>query len=167
MSDTALILWGIALIACGLALIFAEAFIPSGGAIAALAAAVSIVGVVMLWLASSILGISGLLAVLVIGPVAFFWAMNQLPNTAFGRRIIGMKSEEEHAKEELAERERVLARRALVGLEGVALNDLNPVGEIEIEGQPHDALAEMDWIDAGTRVVVTEAAEFELRVRKA
>jgi membrane-bound serine protease (ClpP class) len=45
-------------------------------------------------------------------------------------------------------------RAALVGRCGVALTDLRPVGRMEVDGEPFDALAEGIFVSRGTRVKV-------------
>ena len=41
---------------------------------------------------------AGTLVTLVLGPMAFFFAISLLPSTPFGRRLIGEPSEEEVAR---------------------------------------------------------------------
>ncbi|HHN77676.1 MAG TPA: nodulation protein NfeD, partial [Phycisphaerales bacterium] len=56
---------------------------------------------------------------------------------------------------------------SLVGMTGVALMDMHPVGDIEVDGETFEALAEHVWIDAGTPIIVTRADGLEIKVRPA
>ena len=55
----------------------------------------------------------------------------------------------------------------LVGAEGFALTDMRPAGKIVIDGQkPLDAVAVMDFINAGCRVKVTRYENAQLYVEQ-
>lgn len=164
--NEALLYWGVALVAIALLLMIIEAFVPSGGIIGAVSVAVAIAGVVCLFRYSVSWGVSGGLAVLVLFPAAFFGALSMLPNTPFGRALLGAESEEERAARLDAEQHARDMRRALVDLEGVALTDLRPVGEVEIEGERYEALAEGGLIDVGERVRVTAVDMMQVTVRR-
>jgi membrane-bound ClpP family serine protease len=88
-----------------------------------------------------------------------------------GRAILGGRPPEEVEELQQAERDHALRRRALVGAEGVALTDMRPVGEVEIDTgagpEAMEAFAEHDWIDAGQPVVVTSTSGMEIKVRRA
>ena len=171
MSGDALLIWGLALLALSLLLLVVEVFVPSGGVIAAVSAVCAIGGVGMLWKFETIWGISGLLTMLILGPMALAWGFKILPDTPMGRAILGGRSAEETEALRDAERNAMLSRKALVGLEGTALADMRPVGEVELvtgeDIQTIEALAEHDWIEAGQRVIVTSASGLEIKVRKA
>lgn len=162
-----LLIWGIALLVVAFALIAVEAFVPSGGAIGVLAGLAAIGSVICLWMVSWTFGLTGLLIVLILGPMAFFGALNMLPATPLGRSLLGEPSEEEVIAREMAERAEQDARAALVGATGTALTDLRPIGRIEINGQRYEALAETGAIDRGESIRVTGADMHELRVRRA
>ncbi len=171
MSSDAMLIWGLALMAVSIVLIVVEVFVPSGGIIAVVSAICAIGGVGMLWRYETIWGITGLLTMLVLGPMALAFAFKMLPHTPVGRAILGGRSEEELEEMQRSERELALRRKALVGLEGVALTDMRPVGEVEIDTpdgpETIEAFAEHDWIESGERVVVTAASGLEIKVRRA
>lgn len=176
MSGDTLLIVGLSLLALSLVLLIVEVFVPSGGVIAVVSAICAIAGVGMLWRYETAWGITGMLGVLVLGPIAIAWGFKMLPYTPMGRAILGGRSEEELEAIRDAERDHFMSRKALVGLEGVALTDMRPVGEIEIRTDPDradgpvqtiEALAEHDWIEAGDRVVVTSASGLEMKVRRA
>jgi len=165
LSGDTQLYWGMVLIAVGLLLIVMEALLPSGGVLGLISGVCALAGVVLMWRHSTGWGATGTLVVLILGPTAFFWSVGLLPNTPLGRRLIGAPSDDEAAEKELEEMERVSARRALVGTRGVAVTDLKPSGEIEIDGKGYDARGEQDWIDAGTPVEVVSLGSFDVVVR--
>tara|TARA_E500000318_G_scaffold72636_1_gene67281 strand:- start:545 stop:1060 length:516 start_codon:yes stop_codon:yes gene_type:complete len=171
MSGDELLIWGLALLALSIILLVVEVFVPSGGIITVVSAICAIAGIGMLWRYETTWGIIGLLAVLVLGPMALAWGFKMLPNTPVGRAILGGRTDEELEAVRDAERDTLMRRKALVGLEGIALADMRPVGEVEIEigseTESFEALAEHDWIEAGERIVVTSASGLELKVRRA
>jgi membrane-bound serine protease (ClpP class) len=160
-----MLVWGVALVALAFLLLAIEVFVPSAGLLSIGAAVSAIVGIVLLWRVSPTWGLTGLAAVIVLGPAMFLFLLNTLPSTKAGRALIGAPSEEERAQKVLDERAARDARAALVGAEGTALTALRPVGVIEIDGSRYDALAEAGAIDAGARVRVTRATMAEIKVR--
>jgi membrane-bound ClpP family serine protease len=156
---------GIGLLAVALLLVVVEAFIPSGGAIGVVALVVAVCGLVALFRFDPKWGLAGTLITVVLGPMAFFFALSLLPSTPFGRRLIGEPSEEEIARRAQTEREFRARFEAMIGLEGVAVTDLRPVGEAKFGGQRYDVLAEGGLIAAGTPVRITRAEPNMIKVR--
>lgn len=157
--------WGIALIAAACALIFIEVFIPSGGLIAIGAAVAACTGIVMLFLYEPMWGVIGLLACMILGPMALTVAFKMFPHTPLGRRmILGSKPADPADPAETTQRHDAL--HALIGAEGKAVSDLRPVGVVRIEGERHDALAEGPMIEAGSRVRVVIVEANQIKVRK-
>lgn len=167
MSGDSLLIWGLALLGIAAIMLFVEVFIPSGGLISAIAGVSALTGVVLLWYYDTTWGIIGLLAVLVLGPTMIYWIFKTMPYTPIGRALLGGRSEEELEALEMAEHEHRIRRESLVGMTGVALMDMHPVGDIEVDGETFEALAEHAWIDAGTPIVVTHADGLEIKVRPA
>ncbi|RMH31306.1 MAG: hypothetical protein D6692_00615 [Planctomycetota bacterium] len=160
-----LLIAGLGLLALSILLIVLEAFVPSGGIIAATSAICAVAGVVALFRVSNTWGFAGLLTVIVLGPMAFLWGLKMLPSTPIGRRLLGPTASEiarASIEREKSERE---ARLALIGAEGVALTALRPVGVVEIDGVRHDAKAEVGLIDRGTPIRVTGVDGMQIRVR--
>jgi membrane-bound ClpP family serine protease len=160
-----LLLWGLVLLAGALLLTIVEIFVPSGGLISLLAAAVAVAGIVCLWRYEASWGVSGLLGSLILLPTVFFGGLSLWTNTDAGRRAMGLPSEEEREARRMKDLESKKAREAVIGKEGVVLTELRPVGTIELEGKRVDALAEVGFIPAGTRVRVTGVDTTEVRVR--
>lgn len=160
-----MLLAGVGMLGVALLLIVLEAFVPSGGIIGIVAGVCAIIGIVILWRFSVIWGVSGLLVTAVLGPMSFAYALKIMPDTAFGRQMLGPGAEEiaEIGRaERQAEREK---RLALLDREGVALTDMRPIGTIEVDGEQHEASAEGGLIDRGAAVRVTDISGLEIRVR--
>jgi len=156
---------GIGLIAVGFLLIVVEAFVPSGGIIGVVAVLCAVAGIVALFRYETAWGVSGMLTTVVLGPMVFFFAISMLPSTPFGRRLIGEPSEAELAERDANEQAIRDKYKALIGLEGVAVTDLRPVGEARFGRERHEVLAEGGLIEAGTRVHVTRAEPNLIKVR--
>lgn len=161
-----MLFWGLGLLAASLLLIVVELFVPSGGLIAVLSAACALGGIACLFRQSGAWGMTGVLLVVVLGPVVGYFALRIYPNTPIGRKIIhGSRTEEQIEAERRQAQEAREQMLALIGLEGVALTDLRPVGRIEVEGRRLDALSETTLVKAGTRVRVTEVVDNQVKVR--
>lgn len=167
LDGNALLYWGLALMGLSLLLLVLEVFVPSAGVIGILAALSAIGGIVLLFRHDTGWGLLGVLVVAVAGPAAFMLGLKAFPWTPVGRALIAQEDEQTAERRALAELATIDRRRSLLGATGVALGDLHPVGEVEIDGQTHQALSEHEWIDAGARVVVTDASGLDLRVRRA
>jgi membrane-bound serine protease (ClpP class) len=165
VSGEALLYWGIALIAISLLMLVIEGFVPSAGLIGITAGITAVVGVGMLFRYETVWGVTGLLTVAVLGPLAFFGALKIMPSTPIGRALLGEIPDDEMAERELVVREAVDQRRALIGLTGSAITDMRPIGEIEVGGTSHEALADAGWIEAGTPIEVVAADGMEIKVR--
>jgi membrane-bound ClpP family serine protease len=158
---------GVGLLAVAFLLIVVEAFVPSGGIIGIVAVLCAVAGIVSLFQYKTSWGVSGMLTTVVLGPMVFFFAVSMLPSTPFGRRLIGEPSEAELADREANERALRDRYQAMVGLEGVAITDLRPVGEARFGGERHEVLAEGGLIEAGTAVRITRAEPNMIKVRVA
>ena len=161
-----MLLWGFGLLGAALLLLVLEVFIPSGGVIGVLSLVSAIAGVVMFWRVSWVWGTISTMLVLVLGPMAFSFALRVMPHTPFGRQLFLTETDEQ-----IAERRRRLAderqaEQALVGAEGRALTDLRPVGVADLEGTRVEVLAVGGPIDAGGPVRVVEVEGSQVRVRR-
>ena len=165
MSDQMLLYLGIGLLAMSLLLVVVEAFIPSGGVIGAVALLMAIAGIVALFRHDTGWGVAGMLVTVVLGPMVFFFALSMLPSTPLGRRLIGQPSDEERAEHEASERALHDRYLAMVGLEGVAITDLRPVGKAKFGNERYQVLAEGGLIDIGTRIRITSAGPNLIKVR--
>lgn len=160
------LIWGLALLGLSLLLIVLEVFIPSGGIIAIAAALVAIAGLVGLYMHDLTWGLSGTLALLVLTPIVIVFGIRIWTTSRVGRAMMGVPSDEEVHRQRAAEQARREARLALLGAEGVALNDLRPIGVIDIDGQRYDASSETGLVRRGARVKVTHVTDFDMKVRE-
>lgn len=166
MTDNTLLMWGFGLMSAALALVVIELFVPSGGIIAVTAFVVAIGGIVAFFRHDTMWGVSSLAFTLVMIPVIFHYAFKIIPHTPVGRRLIlGQKDDEEVQRAMLAEQQARDEEQALVGLSGVALTDLRPVGAAQIEGNRIEVLAEGGAIAAGTAIRVTSVQGNQVKVR--
>ena len=55
--------------------------------------------------------------------------------------------------------------RELIGLQGVTITSLRPVGKVRIEGRRIDAMAETGIIEADTPIVVVDVYDNQIKVR--
>lgn len=165
MNET-LLIWGIALIAASFLLLGLEIFIPSGGLIAVTSGLVAISGVICLFRYDTVWGLTGALAVLVIGPIVGAFFIKIWPDTPMGRRLVhGENADETIEKQRFDEAQERNDRLALIGLEGEALTTLRPVGTARIGTRRIEVLSETGWIEAGSKIRVMSVDGIEVRVR--
>lgn len=158
-----LVIWGLLLLGASLVLIIIEVFVPSAGLISLLSAALGISGLVCLYRYDWVWGAIGTLGMLVLAPVAFFSAMNILPSTPMGKKLLfGDQGKDEPGIAQGGEEERLAV---LIGAEGTAVTDLRPVGTVKIDGQRVQARSETSIVSAGSKVRVTGVDGFVLKVR--
>jgi membrane-bound ClpP family serine protease len=162
-----LVIWGLILLAAAVLVVVVELFVPSAGALAVMAGALAIAGIICMFKADVIWGWSSLLAVLVLAPAAFAFGLRIWPSTPLGRRIIGAPSDEELEKQRMAEEAERRQRDAMIGAEGIVLTDLRPIGVVEVNGKRYDARAESRFIQVGSRVKVVQFEGSELKVKPA
>jgi membrane-bound serine protease (ClpP class) len=162
-----MLLLGLALLGGALLTIIIEAFVPSAGVLAAVAAVLSISGIVCLFRYDTAWGFGGIAGTAVLGPTAFITALKLWRYTPIGRRVIGEPLEEQFARQAVAEREEARSHQSLIGQEGVALTDLRPVGVVQLADRRVDALAEEGYISSGVKVRVTQSDGSQIKVRMA
>ena len=161
MMDEALIL-GLGLLGVALLLIVVEVFVPSGGVISLAATAVAIAGVVVLFRVSATWGVAGILAILILGPMVGFFALQILPSTPVGRRMLfGDTGLDEPVLSGMVPP----ALDRFIGTQGTAVTDLRPIGVVKIGDERLDAFSEISFIRAGTPVRVTGVDPTQIRVR--
>lgn len=160
MNETLML--GLGLLGVALLLIVVEVFVPSGGVISLAATAVAIAGVVVLFRVSVMWGVAGILAILILGPLVGFFALQILPSTPVGRRMLfGDAGQDEPVLSGMAPP----ALDRFIGTEGVAVTDLRPIGVVKIGDERLDAVSEISFIRAGTPVRVSGVDPTQIRVR--
>ena len=160
-----LIAWGVGLFALSALLFVVELIVPSGGILGLVSFLSGLCGVGAFWMHSTPLGVTALITMLVLTPLAFNFALRVMPNTPIGRLLI-LGDEEKDLEQASFEQDRAMhAMDGLIGTEGVALTDLRPVGTAKIEGEVYDALADAGVIESGARVRVIAIVGSEVKVR--
>lgn len=155
----------ILLLLIGVALIFLELFIPSGGVIGVLAGVAIIASVIIAFAGGSwrfgivMLAVSAIIVPSMIGAAIRIW-----PMTPMGRRVlIGRPTSEEV----LPDGEEYQTLKALHGRRGKAKTDMLPSGKVTIDGKEFDAVSVGIPIDKGQIVRVVEVENNHIVVRPA
>jgi len=153
--------WPILFLVIGLMLLFAEAFIPSGGFIGFTALVCVALSLWHAFQQSTSLGLTFLLMDLIVVPLTImlaFWLWMKSPLSR--KFLLAPPSEDEidvsHADQQL---------EVVVGSTGRALTPLRPSGHVEVEGRRYDGLAEGGLIPAGALVRVVHARSGQLIVQ--
>lgn len=158
--------FGLALLAASILVIVIEAFVPSAGVLTAVAVILAISGIVCLFRYDTAWGFGGIFGAVLCGPSAFMVALKLWRYTPLGRRVVGEPLEEQMAEQALRDREESRKYQAMIGLEGVALTDMRPVGVVQLTDRRADALAEQGFIRSGTKVRITYADGSQIKVRE-
>jgi membrane-bound ClpP family serine protease len=164
LSESYLI-WGIGLLAAALLLVLVEAIVPSAGVIGLVAAAVAIGGIVCLFKVSVVWGIIGIVAFIGLGGVGFLFALSIMPSTRFGRRLVHGDDAPPLDDEDSAPPSALGEYEHLLGQEGTVATDMRPVGAVRIGEGRYQAISEVSYIRAGTRVRVTSVDGTQIKVR--
>lgn len=146
-----LLAWAAIALAAGLALVILEVFIPSGGLLGFLAFTALITSIVLAFMYDKAAGFGFLIAVMLALPATIVFALNRLPHTPIGRRMI---LDNPDSKDVLPEGNQSL--RELVGQVGKAKTKMLPSGAITIGKRSIDAVSEGTPIDPGQLVRVVE-----------
>ncbi len=160
MADA--LLWSIVLLLLGVGLIALELFIPSGGILGILAALAIIASLAVAFSGGWVLGVSMLLATLLILPLVLAAAIHYWPRTPIGRLI--MLETPQSEDEVLSDTPQHRQLKDLIGKRGTAKTKMLPSGAIVIEGRVYDAFSEGMAIDPGQPVRVTAVRTNRLAV---
>jgi membrane-bound serine protease (ClpP class) len=154
------LVWPILCLILGLAFLFLEVFVPSGGVIGLLA--IGLVGV-SLWLAFTTTphGLKFLIAEAILLPIASIGALILWPHTPIAKRLqlrppAIEEDEHDYPRESL---------HHLIGQFGRSISPLRPSGMVDFEGRRLDALSEEGLIAAGTLVKAVAVRGKQLVVR--
>lgn len=161
-----LLIWGLALMLVAGVMLVVEVFVPTAGILGVVAAITALIGVVFLWRYNEYYGAGGLLATAIIGPTVAYYGLKLYRHTPLGRKMIGVPDDEVVEAQRQAEEAEKQAATAILGKEGVALTDLRPVGMIQVGDRRLDALAEVMFIERGSRVRVIGTSTGQVKVRQ-
>lgn len=167
-DHTMMLIWGIVLVALGIAMFMVEILLPSGGVIGLAATAAVIVGVVFLFRVDTTFGLIGAIVALAALPFLIGAAIKLWPNTLIGRMLtlktpsrVG-KTEEEQAHGATTAEPPVAVK---VGDTGKALTRLRPVGTVLFSGRREECLAVGGVIDQGATVRVVNIDGRQIKVK--
>ncbi|MEQ9460013.1 MAG: NfeD family protein [Phycisphaeraceae bacterium] len=155
-GNNTLIGWGVLLIAIGFGLVVLEFFVPSAGVLAIIASTSIVVGIVLLFLQDTTIGLLATLCALVLLPIVLATGLKILPHTPIFRWLTLDDPKPEQAD--------ATKQATLIGHEGVALKDLRPIGTCLIDDQRIECLAQGGVIEAGSRVRVVSHDRFQTKV---
>ena len=142
-----MIVGAVFLLVAALGFVAAELFVPTHGLLALIAGVCALAAVVVASYASLTLGLFFGLAVVVAGPIIFFWAARIYPQTPVGRRVLlapPLPSTTDAGDEP----------PVLAGDRGIAMTTLRPAGNVEIGERRINCVSEAEVIAAGTPVEV-------------
>ncbi len=172
-ANEAFLVWGVILAAAAIVLFLMEIVIPSGGLLALLCGVAAIASLIVFFRYDSLVGSIVLLCYLVLGPIAVAGAFKLWRSSPLARQMIlgddeserGLSDEEAFAASEQRRLQRMRELEALVGVEGVAVTELRPVGVVKVDGRRIDGLSEIGVIPAGTPIVVAAVYDNQVKVR--
>jgi membrane-bound ClpP family serine protease len=157
------LVWVVALLVVGLAVMVLEVFVPSGGVLGFLSVVAVGAAVVMAFAeGGATVGLGVLAAVVAAVPVVLGVAFRIFPETPLGRRVLPPPPTPDDVLPEADHRRRL---RALVGRRGRAASELVPWGTVEIDGGTHEARSEGGPIEPAVAVEVAAVDGGALVVR--
>lgn len=144
------LVWIVALLLVGLAVLVLEVFVPSGGVLGFLSVLAIGAAVVMAFMEQgAAAGLAVLALAFVAVPAVLAFAFRWFPDTPLGRRVLPPPPAAEDVLPAAEHRRRL---RELVGRHGRVTSELVPWGEVTIDGLACDALSEGGPIAAGAEV---------------
>ena len=146
------LVWVVALLVLGLAVMVLEVFVPSGGILGfvSILALVSAVATAFLEQGTTA-GMAALAVVVLAVPAVLSVAFRWFPETPLGRRVLPPAPE---AADVLPDPERRRHLRDLIGHTGRTGSELLPWGSVEIDGEIVDAMSEGGPLEAGIAIEV-------------
>ncbi len=145
----------ILLFLAGLALVAAEVFFPSFGLLTILAASCLVGGIYLAFEVSATYGTISVISIVMLAPMAWYWAMKWLPRTSFGNRMLASGPSFVDAE---SRRGTSAALARFEGQTGRALSMLRPSGTAEILDERLDVITRGEIIEAGEPIAVVEVS---------
>jgi membrane-bound ClpP family serine protease len=157
--------WSVLLLLAGIAIVGIEMFVPSGGALAIMAALCFIASIVVAFMHSTQLGFMMLGATTICVPIVVALSVHWWPHTPIGKRILIPRPE--HPDDVLPDNEGTRRLKSLVGHHGRTTSVMMPGGTISIDHRSYDAMSLGMPIDANMPIEVVEVRMNRLVVRPA
>ncbi len=171
-GDDSYIFWGMALFGIALLLLLLEFIVPSGGLIGALCAIAIAGSVFSFFKYDTMWGYVALALYAIFGPVLIIFMFKFWLHSPMAKWMIlgGIEQNENESGDaamspDQARSERMAELNELIGLRGVTITSLRPVGKVRIEGRRIDAMAETGVIEADTPIVVVDVYDNQIKVR--
>jgi membrane-bound ClpP family serine protease len=142
-------------------LLVAEVFVPSGGLISVCAVACLIAGTYIFFKHSTVAGVAGVIFGVIMIPSVLTYAYKVFPHTRFGKSVTLAPPERQQGDAvpdtpELKE---------LLGVVGVVLTPLRPVGMCDFAGRRVECVAESGYVNKNKKVEVINVESTQLTVR--
>lgn len=154
--------WPSLLLMVGLALVFLEIFVPSGGLLSVLAGCGVLASIALAFADGFMTGTLMLLAATVLVPLVIGSAIKWWPHTPLGKLVLAQRPGSEN--DVLPDTDEY-HRDAMIGKNGVAQTDLLPSGDVRIEGRVYDAVSVGMPISRGQAVRVIDVQIQRIVVR--
>jgi membrane-bound ClpP family serine protease len=148
-------------IACA-ALIIAEVFVPSGGVLSVCAIACLAGGVLIFFTHSATAGWTGIIIAGIMVPSLLVVAYKIFPKTRFGRSVTLTPPQRERG-DAIADTSEL---KEMLGVEGIVITPLRPVGTCDFSGRRVECVAESGYVDKDKTVKVIRVQATQLTVRE-
>jgi membrane-bound ClpP family serine protease len=150
-DDTQWMVYAIIAFGIAITLLVLEAFLPSGGVLGLLAGFCAVAGIVMFFRFDTMWGMVSMALALLGAPFIIAGMLWIWPNTPIGRALT---LEDEQKRVNGDRRGSHTDGEIVVGLEGVAMTELRPVGACRLNGERIDCISQSGVIEKGTEVRV-------------
>ena len=171
-NDTYL-LWGFILAGGAMTILILEFLIPSGGLLGLLCGLCGIGSIVAFFMYNTKLGVAAAIGYAILTPIVLVFGFKLWINSPLARRMVlggdvvgnsdgppNTPGTSGHARTQRHDE-----LRQLIGVEGVTITALRPVGVVKIDGRRVDAMAESGIVEANTPVVVTDVYDNQIKVK--
>jgi membrane-bound ClpP family serine protease len=159
------LVWIVALVLVGLAMMVLEVFVPSGGVLGFLSVVALVAGIVTAFLEQGPwAGMAAVAATCVAVPAVLAAAFRWFPETPLGRRVIPPPPGAGDVVPDIDRRQRL---RGLVGRRGRTTCDLLPWGTVTVDGHEVDAISDGGPLDRGAEIEVVGVQGMAVVVRPA
>ncbi len=169
--DNPLLIWAILCLLAAVVLFLIELLVPSAGILGMLASLCLVASIVMFFGVNWTLGLVMSIVSLAALPFLFALAIRVWPSTPLARLLtLGNPNQSAETLDEDPTAGAVSPNQAdeLIGAQGVALNDLHPVGSCRFGQRKYDCIAEGSFIEKGApvRAVGWSGAQVKVRLRR-
>lgn len=140
----------------GCVLLAIEIMIP-GFSLPGIAGIICIVIGIVLSVEDVYIGLISISIAIIIGFLTMFICIKKGFNSKYFNKIVLKKEIDSSTSDD---------RKNLLGMTGTALTNLRPAGTVEIDNKKINVVTEGDFIEIGTKVVVTQVEGFKIIVKK-